>query len=278
MMIRKYVTFLFLLITAVTVLPVGAANAAEKDEFPLRWRYPDVKTLSAEQFYKMYHQVLVVDSRTKFEWETMRVNGSINVPVDEVDTGMNRAFEKGILKVFEANQKSTIVFYCNGKTCPKSYEAARRAQRVGLVNVYAYDAGIFDWAKAYPELTTLYDKTPIKTSDLIDPEQLKAHTLTANDFRAKANAEPCQCLIVDIRDFGQRDFLLFPMREEHVNLDNKAVLDALIERAKMEKKTLLIYDAVGKQVMWFQYYLVRRQVKNYFFMQGGEAGYVASIH
>lgn len=276
-MIRKFIALLFLLITGAVVFPVGAAIVAAKDEFPLRWRYPDVKTLSTEQFHKMYPQVLVVDSRTKFEWETMRVNGSVNVPVDEVDTGMNRAFEKGILKAFEANTKSTLVFYCNGKTCPKSYEAARRAQRVGLMNVYAYDAGIFDWAKAHPELTTLYDKTPIQASDLIDPAELRAHTLPAGDFKAKAKSEPCGCIIVDIRDFGQRDFLLFPMREDHVNLDNKAALDAVIERAQKERKTLLIYDAVGKQVMWIQYYLVRHQVKNYYFMQGGEAGYVEAI-
>ena len=276
-MISRRTFFLFMLIAGAGIFPAGAANAGEKDEFPLRWRYPDVKTLSTAEFHKMYPKVLVVDSRTKFEWETMRVNGSINVPVDEVDTGMSRVFEKGILKAFEAQPKSTIVFYCNGKTCPKSYEAARRALHVGLMNVYAYDAGIFDWAKAHPELTTLYEKTPIAASDLISADDLKAHTLSANDFRAKANADPCGCIIVDIRDFGQRDFLLFPMREEHLNLDKKAALDAVIERAKKEKKTLLIYDAVGKQVMWFQYYLVRHQVKSYFFMQGGEAGYIASI-
>lgn len=277
-MLRKSLVFAFLMVAGAFLFPAGAASGTEKDEFPLRWRYPDVKTLSSEQFHEMYPQVLVVDARTKFEWGTMRVNGAVNVPVDEVDTGKSRAFEKGILAVSKATTKSTIVFYCNGKTCPKSYEAARRAQRAGLVNVYAYDAGILDWAKAYPELTTLYDKTPIQASDLIDPAKLKAHTLQVAEFRAKANSDPCGCIILDIRDFDQRDALLFPMREDHVDLDNKPALDAVIERAKKGGKTLLIYDAVGKQVMWFQYYLVRHQVKNYFFMQGGEAGYVASIH
>jgi hypothetical protein len=82
---------------------------------------------------------------------------------------------------------------------------------------------------------------------------------------------------VDIRDRGQRDFLLFPMREEHVKVDDKAALNALIEQAKLQRKTLLIYDAVGKQVMWLQYYLVRGGARDYFFMQGGEEGYVASL-
>lgn len=266
----------FLLIVGVTVCQAAAAGTEQNNEFPLRWRYPDVKTLSTQEFYKMRDRVLVVDSRTKFEWETMRINGSINVPVDEVDTGMNRAFEAGISKVQNSNTKP-IVFYCNGKACPKSYEAARRAQRVGITNIYAYDAGIFDWATAHPELTTLYEKTPIEKSDLISPADFKAHMLPAKDFSARANADKCNCIIVDIRDFGQRDFLLFPMREEHVNVDNKAMLNALIEQAKQQRKALLIYDAVGKQVMWFQYYLVQHGIKDYFFMQGGEEGYVLSL-
>jgi rhodanese-related sulfurtransferase len=269
--------FVFLLLTFGAIVSQAIATEMKQNgEFPLRWRYPDVITLSTQEFYKMYSGVLVVDARTKFEWETMRVNGSINVPVDEVDTGTNRAFEAGMSKVQKSNSKP-IVFYCNGKTCPKSYEAARRAQHAGIKNIYAYDAGIFDWANAHPELTTLYEKTPIQKTDLISPADLKSHVLSAVDFRARANDDRCNCIIVDIRDLGQRDFLLFPMREEHVNVDNKAALNALIEQAKRERKTLLIYDAVGKQVMWFQYYLVRHGVRNYFFMQGGEGGYVSSL-
>jgi rhodanese-related sulfurtransferase len=266
----------FLLMAGVIVCQPTAAGAEQNNEFPLRWRYPDVKTLSTQEFYKMHDRALVVDARTRFEWETMRVNGSINVPVDEVDTGRNRAFEAGISKVEKSNAQP-IVFYCNGKTCAKSYEAARRAQRAGITDIYAYDAGIFDWANAHPELTTLYEKTPIDRSDLISPADLKAHMLPAKDFRARANADKCNCIIVDIRDRGQRDFLLFPMREEHVKVDDKAALNALIEQAKLQRKTLLIYDAVGKQVMWLQYYLVRHGAKDYFFMQGGENGYVSSL-
>jgi hypothetical protein len=67
------------------------------------------------------------------------------------------------------------------------------------------------------------------------------------------------------------------IREERVSLDDKAALNSLMECAKQQKMTLLIYDAVGKQIMWFQYYLVRQELKDYFFMQGGEAGYVSSL-
>ncbi|MHB8624388.1 MAG: rhodanese-like domain-containing protein [Sulfuricaulis sp.] len=226
-------SLLFMLL--VTVAASVAADTTANSEFPLRWRYPDVITLSADQLYKMQHEVLVVDARTKFKWETMRINGSINVPVDEVDTGMNRAFEDSLAKVRKSDARP-IVFYCNGKTCPKSHEAARR---IGLDHIYAYDAGIFDWAMAHPELTTLYDKSPIEASDLIDPVSPKTHTLSAEDFRALAYANPCHCISVDIRDLGQRDFLFFPMREEHVSLDDKTALNDLMEQAKQQKKKVI---------------------------------------
>jgi rhodanese-related sulfurtransferase len=259
--------------------PASAADAAKNSEFPLRWRYPDVRTLDTEQFFKMMKDVTVVDARTKFEWEVMHVNGALNVPVDEVDTGKSRSFEKGMEKLLTQIPKTRpIVFYCNGKTCPKSYEAARRtATRVGFANVYAYDAGIADWVKAYPEVTTLLDKTPVTSDDLISAKVLAAHTLAADAFMSRASNPDCKCIILDIRDIDQRDFNIFPMREAHVALDNQAGLNAVLDRAKSEHKTLYVYDAVGKQIQWVQYYLARRGLTDYFFLKNGESGYVASL-
>lgn len=257
--------------------PASAADTAKDSEFPLRWRYPDVRTLNTEQFFKMLKDVTVVDSRTKFEWEVMHINGSANVPVDEVDTGMSRTFEKGMQKL-RAQTSKPIVFYCNGKTCPKSYEAARRAAlHLGIKDVYAYDAGIADWVKAHPEMTSLFEKTPIAPADLISPQDFAAHVLKAPEFMAKTDLPDCKCIILDIRDIDQRDFNIFPMREVRTTLDNKAALNAVLDRAKNEHKTLYIYDAVGKQIQWVQYYLVRHGLKDYFFMKDGESGYVASL-
>jgi len=269
---------LVLLSTLLFAMQAATANDAPKDEnFPLRWRYPDVRTLDTQQFFKMMKDVTVVDSRTKFEWEVMHVNGSVNVPVDEIDTGMSRNFEKGMQKL-RAQTSKPIVFYCNGKTCPKSYEAARRAAlHLGITNVYAYDAGIADWVQAHPELTTLFDKTPITPADLIAQKDFAAHTLNAPAFMAQTGQPDCKCIILDIRDIDQRDFNIFPLREVRATLDNKTALNAILDRAKNEHKTLYIYDAVGKQIQWVQYYLARHGLKDYYFMKDGENGYVASL-
>ncbi len=67
--------------------------------------------------------------------------------------------------------------------------------------------------------------------------------------------------MLDIRDKDQRDTSVFPFQEERARLDEKAKLDAVIQRAKAEKKTLLVHDKVGHQVPWFQYYLRARGSK-----------------
>ena len=38
-------------------------------------------------------------------------------------------------------------------------------------------------------------------------------------------------------------------------------------------KKLYVYDKVGKQIRWFQYYLESKGVKNYFFMEGGSEAF-----
>lgn len=268
---------LFSFLLFVLFIPLASAAPAKDNGFPLRWRYPDVRTLDTEQAYKLMSQpgTIVVDSRTRFEWQTLRVKGSYNVPVDEVDTGLNKEFEHGIAKLHQAHP-GPIIFYCNGRTCPKSYEATRRAMRIGIKDVYAYDAGIMDWAKAHPELTSLYDKPSITAADLISNDQFKAHLLTATAFSARAKDKQ-HVIVLDIRDPDQRDFALFPFQEERATLDNTATLDRVINEAKKGHKTLLVYDAVGKQVQWLQYYLVRHHVKDYYFMKDGEIGYVAAL-
>ncbi len=254
-----------------------AAPSDSNEGFPLRWRYPEEQFISTQQFYQMYPKVIVVDARTKFEWETLRVKGSINMPVDEIDTGFNRQFEHDLKKLRQQTTKP-IVFYCNGRTCPKSYEAARRAIRIGVTNVYTYDAGIIDWVKAHPELSELYGASPVSPDALISDTEFKAHLISASDFESRVRkVKDCHCIVLDVRDLAQRDYSLFPMHDVHVTLDNKKRLDQEIDAALRDHKTLLAYDAVGKQVPWLQYYFVKHGVKNYYFMKDGEAGYVAAI-
>jgi rhodanese-related sulfurtransferase len=232
-------------------------NAAE-NEFPFRVRYPDVPIMTTEELGKRFNEVLVIDVRTKYEFDTLHVKDSISVPLAS-------GFGEKMVQLREKHNKP-FVFYCNGKTCVKSYDAVLLATKARLNNLYCYDAGIFDWAKVRPEQTALLGRSPIKPENLIDEKSFKARLIEPKDFTARVGDKS---MVLDVRDRVQRDTQLFPFKEQRAQLDELKKIDAVIEEAKTQKKTLLVYDQTGKQVQWFQYYLENKGVKDYYFMKGG---------
>ncbi|GAB4292144.1 MAG: hypothetical protein Kow0096_06760 [Thiohalomonadaceae bacterium] len=243
------------------VLLVGTAWA--EDDMPGRSRYPTVKWVELAQLRAMRPNVIIVDARSHYEYETLHIKGAVNVALGE------QGFVEGV-KALRAESPHPIVFYCNGRTCMKSYQAALEAQNSGIVNVYAYDAGIFDWVKAYPDDSVLLGRSPVDPARLLGKDKLQAHTLAPAEFEKRIDDN---ALILDVRDkFQQEAITLFPMRQRSVPLDNKA-LQKYVDQARQEGKTLLIYDEAGHQVRWLQYYLESEKVAAYFFLAGGAKGY-----
>ena len=150
----------------------------------------------------------------------------------------------------------------------KSYKATHRAKVIAKIdNVMAFDAGIFDWANAHPDKAILLEETPVDPSRLISKENYKQHMLPALDFVNKADDN---AIIIDVRSRQQREGLsLFSGYEMTVPMGNKRKLNKYIQLAKNENKKLFIYDAVGKQVRWLQYYLEQKNAGEYYFMEGG---------
>jgi rhodanese-related sulfurtransferase len=239
-----------------------AADEAKKDEFPYRARYPDAPIISTTDLAKRFKDVVIIDVRSKYEYQTLHINGAMNVP-------LNQTFGDR-MAALRAKEDRPFVFYCNGKTCHKAYDAVLAAQKARVKgDLFAYDAGIFDWAKAQPEKTTLLGSTPIKPGELIEEAQFKARLLDPKAFDKKAE----NAIILDVRDVQQRDSALYPFRELRATLDEKGKIDAAIQKAITEKKPLLVYDQTGKQIQWFQYYLERKGVKDYYMMKGGSAAH-----
>lgn len=244
---------------------IASANpAAPAVEFPHRSSFPDVAIMSTAELAARFDGGVSVDVRSRYEYETLRVKDAVNVPVTE------KTFIDRVKALRTQHIGKPLVFYCNGKTCKKSYDAARLAIQAGIDNVYCFDAGIQEWAKTHPERTALLGRSPIKPADLITGDQFKARVIAATDFENRIGP---QSLVLDIRDLIQRDVALFPFREERVPLDQKERLDAVIERAKAQNKTLLVYDKAGHQIQWFQYYLAHKGLKQYYFLKGGAEGY-----
>jgi rhodanese-related sulfurtransferase len=238
-------------------------------EFPGRSTYPEVPVISLQDLQARLKDVVVVDVRSSYEYQTLHIKGAVNIPLSG---------ESFIDEMRQLQGKSTkdIVVYCNGKTCMKSYKAARKCANAGINGIVAYDAGIMDWARAYPKQAVLLGESLNDPARLISKERFKKHLLNPDEFGEKMASS--SAIVLDVRDRFQRDALaVFPGRERRVYLDQTKKLDRYIDKANKGKRTLLVYDAAGKQVRWLQYYLENKNVRSYYFMEGGARAYFKSM-
>jgi len=262
-MLKKQIV-LFFLVFFIALSGAQAAEKAKKKEFPGRDVFPEVQVYELAELYQQKDQVVIVDVRSKYEFATLRVKGALNIPVSSKSFGEE-------LRKLRASTDKPIVFYCNGRTCYKSYKAGRKALYYKVDNCFSYDSGIFDWAKAHPNEAVLLGRSPINVNDLISKKSFKKKLIAPAKFGMRVGPKS---LVLDVRDRFQREAVgFFPGQERRVSLDQKEKLEKFFRKAKRSKKTLLIYDAVGKQVRWLMYSLQSAGIKNYYFMKGGAKGY-----
>lgn len=259
----KWISALFAMVAA---YPPGSAASDPGTAFPLRSEYKEVATIGTTELTERFDRVTIIDVRSKYEYDTLHIKGAVLAPISDtsfVDT----------IRKLRGETDRPLVFYCNGITCRKSYDAARLAHIYYVPNTYVYDAGIAEWAQKQPERSVLLGKTPIEPKDLVNDAQLKARFLDPKAFQAKVGHS---AIVLDVRDTNQRRSSLFP-GEQWAALDDHQKLNAILESALRDKKTLLIYDQVGRQVQWFQYYLQRKGVSDYYFLKGGAENYLKTV-
>lgn len=264
---KTFVVGLSVLLVLGAVGPLFAA-----DDFPLREKYPDVKTITLEDLDRQYDASVIVDARSKMEFDVVRIAKAVNVPVAKKD------FLAALEEVRGKTDQGPLVFYCNGHTCAKSYKASRAAADAGFKNVLCFDAGIFEWVNAYPERGTLLGQTPADKSKLIAKADLSARKLSFTEFKARASEH--DALVIDTRDAYQRatNADLDQNREVDLKGVREIPMDRmvrLINDKKLKDRQLLIFDAVGKQVRWLQYHLEDAGYRNYYFLDKGVLGAAA---
>lgn len=264
----KRITLILVFLLNATLL---SAAASASGEFPGRVKYPEVKVVEKNQLMKKILEVIIVDTRSSLEFKTLRIKGAQNIPVASKD------FVERVKKLRQMTTKP-IVFYCNGRTCMKSYIATKKCLKARIKNVSAYDAGMFEWAKTYPQQAELFGISPVKKSDIIPSTKFKARLLTPKKFGYNVFNKGKGNIILDVRDKFQRGAAgFFPGKEQWISLNKEEKLKNFIYKAKRENKTLYIYDEVGKQIRWLQYALEDADMKNYYFMGKGAKGYYASL-
>jgi rhodanese-related sulfurtransferase len=265
---RKITT---LLMAAICLFTFADAFAASNEGFPGRAKYPKVPYIELADLTKQFKDVIIVDARSILEYETLHITGSVNIPVAK------KSFE-GKVADLRAKSGKPIVFYCNGRTCMKSFKATKKAMELGVKNVFSYDAGIFEWTKANPKLAVLLGKSPVNLAHLIPKKVFKKRFMHPDKFSDEATSTTKKTLILDVRDKYQRAGIgFYPGKERWVSLDEKEKLRKYIKKAMDQNRTLMIYDEVGKQVRWLQYELEKAGAKDYYFMAKGAHGYFDAL-
>ncbi len=259
------IIYLILLFGIVTI------SQAKDEGFPARAQFPGIPVIEMADLVKQLDSVLVIDTRSQLEYETLQIKGALHIPIADKTFGDN-------IQALRARTNKTLVFYCNGRSCHKSYLAVKEAQRRNIANTLAYDAGMFEWAKAYPQHTVLLGKSPINVQDILSDSQFEQHLLDSEQFTQRAFDMGSKSVIIDVRDKFQRAGAgIFETKERWVTLDDREKLQQMLTAAAKEKRTLFIYDEVGKQVQWLQYALIRAGLKDYYFLKHGAQGYFAKM-
>jgi len=266
--LQKLIAVLFVLLVS---YPFSQTIAAD-DGFPGRSVYPEVQTIEIDDLYaKMQNdQVVIVDARSEFEYQTLNILNAVNIPYAK------KSFVEQLKELRNSTDK-VIVFYCNGRTCYKSYKATMKALRYNIDNCYSFDAGVFEWANKYPNFASLLGESPVKESSIISKEEFNDHLLSVEEFEKQILNDNAK--VYDVRDRAQRrgSSGLFMFRDKTVSLDNTKKIKRIITKAIRYDHILYFYDQKGKQVRWLQYLLNSEGLLNYYFMKGGAGAYIKMI-
>lgn len=241
-------------------------EAAADGKFVLRPKYPTLQTISTADLSTRYDQAVIVDVRSKIEYEVVHINKAVHLPVALGN------FLTELEKLRNKTAAEPMAFYCNGYDCAKSYDAVDMATKAGFRNIFVYDGGINEWVQTHPERSTLMGKTPAPKDKLISDAAFLKRKIGYADF-AKRAAQP-ESIVIDIREpFQRTENENLPQSKSLALAEVRSIpsdrLVGLLSRKEFQGKQLLITDAVGKQVRWMQYYLEENGYKDYFFLKDG---------
>jgi len=97
--------YLLALICAFIALPAMAEN-----DFPLRAKFPEVTPISSDDLAVRMSggKLLIVDVRSEFEFNTVSLNGAINIPIS------NANYKEAMAAKMPREPETALIYYCNG--------------------------------------------------------------------------------------------------------------------------------------------------------------------
>ncbi len=222
--------------------------------------YPDLTFIEANTISSNYLNYTIVDVRTNYEYRVLRMVDSISIPANDPSFDVR-------LRNLVRKHKQTVVLYGNGGKERHAHDAARIAKRNKIENILVFDGDIQSWAETSPQYTELNSKAINDENTLIDISKLNGKLLPEDEFNKTYSRD--NSLLLDIRDDAQTSKHPLQSNAEHIPLDHQSKLLQFLNRAKLEDKTLLIYDDFGLQVRSLIYQLQKLNIENYYFLKDG---------
>lgn len=166
-------TTLMLFVFALLAAHAPLSSAAE----------PSFKTITTDQLKAMVDEkkpMVLIDARTKDEYQEAHIDGAISMPEKTFDDNMG---------MLPADRSALLVLYCNGVKCGKSKKAAAKAAAKGYMNILVYGEGFPVWEeKGYkivpgPDYAKKVETTKIMPADLKKMIDTKADAIVLVDVR-----------------------------------------------------------------------------------------------
>jgi rhodanese-related sulfurtransferase len=142
----------FIVLVALTMLLVAGQVMAEKKLTPEL--IEGATTVDAEWVNASMGKTMVFDARKKGEFVKQHIPGAINAPYNEKSekkVDFDKSKDKWDISKYPEDKSASIVVYCNGIKCWKSYKSVRRLVEAGYTNVHWLRLGFPGWqGKGYP--------------------------------------------------------------------------------------------------------------------------------
>jgi rhodanese-related sulfurtransferase len=90
----------------------------------------------------------VIDARVASEYAEGHIKGAVNVPYREKSAkvaNFDASQDSFSVAKLPADKAASVVIYCNGPECWKSFKASTAAIKAGYTNIHWYRAGFPDW-------------------------------------------------------------------------------------------------------------------------------------
>ena len=255
---------------------VSVSASDETEQFPKRKFYPQLNYIDTQELADglQNNRYDVIDVRDNTSFEALHVKTATNIFVK------SKTFDQEMLG-FAAQSTRPLVIYCNGISCSKSYVASTKtiqlfAKQKIKRKVFTFDSGINAIAYAHNDMVLKNGKDISDKNPLIAIEKIEQHTLKPSEFESYLTInKPQDYAVLDIRHKSEklvRKLFMF-QKQKNIVLGQRDKLIAFLNKIKKDNKTLLVYDASGRQINGLYELLKITGIRKWYYMEGGEFGY-----